>query len=138
MLTIKRLLIASAAIVLAASITACGGTTPKSASPAVTPKLTTTQQVIDALGQHGITVSNVKQVETQLYSRENVSGDIDGAYVEIATFDGTTNRDQYVQVARQVGGGMVLVGDVWVMLIDRQAIVDKVRNAIGGTDVTAG
>jgi hypothetical protein len=137
MLTTKRLAVAGVAIALAVGLAACGGS-QKRADGTAAPKLTTAQQVIDTLSQHGVTVQNVKPVEAQLYSRENVSGDIDGDYVEIATFDGTTNRDQYVKVARQVGGGMVVVGDTWVMLVNQQTIVDKVRQAIGGVDVTAG
>jgi hypothetical protein len=129
--------ILTAGLLIALAVTGCSGS-PKRADGSAAPKLTTAQQVIDALGQHGVTVQNVEPVETQLYSRENVSGDIDGSYVEIATFDGQANRDQYVQVARQVGGGMIIVGDIWAMLVDRQAIVDKIRRAIGGTDITAG
>ena len=50
---------------------------------------------------------------------------------DIVTFIDSKNRDQWVEVAKAVGGVMV-VGDSWAIIVNTQERASMVKSKLGG------
>ncbi len=118
-------------------LTGCGGSNEAGGGGAGDQKLLTVQAVIDELGQDGVTCSHLKmsgngsEGQNQLYTREDGRCSIGDEEVNVVTFDGAAQRDQYLQVAKQFGG-IYVTGETWAVATETQGTADKVKAALGG------
>lgn len=129
---IRKLIVVGA---FAALLAACGG---HSASP----DLTRPQVVVDALRQHGFTVTDVKEDnEAALFVRESVDATIDGVAVYIHTFGDSDGAESWAKVSSAFGG-IAVVGPTWAVSLDTtgdtprsrsQDLATKIAKALNGT-----
>jgi len=114
-----------AAIGLLAAMLACssGGGAAKSGS-----SVQTLSQLASAIGCTNLDQSG----QSELYTRESGTCDLNGSTLDLATFSDSGTRDQWVNAAKQ-SGGIFVVGDKWAVDADTQAAADAVKAKIGGT-----
>ncbi len=100
-------------------------------------QLLTVEAVVDELGQVGVTCSDLKlsgqgsEGQPQLFAREDGRCWIGDEVVKVVTFDGASQREQYLQAAKQFGG-IYVSGEGWAIGTETQATADKVKDALGG------
>lgn len=100
-------------------------------------QLLTVEAVVDELGQGGVTCSDLKmsgqgsEGQNQLFTREDGRCSIGDEEVNVVTFDGPSQRDQYLEAAKQFGS-IYVTGETWAVGTETQATADKVKAALGG------
>jgi hypothetical protein len=117
-------------------LTGCGGSDGLE-SDTGGEQLLTVEAVVEELGNGGVTCGGLKmsgqgsEGQSQLFTHEDGRCSIGDEDVNVVTFDGPSQRDQYLEAAEQ-SGGIYVTGETWAVRTETQATADKVKDALGG------
>jgi hypothetical protein len=117
-------------------LTGCGGSDGVESDTAGE-QLLTVAAVVDELGYGGVTCSDLKmsgqgsEGQSQLFTHEDGRCSIGDEDVNVVTFDGSSQRDQYLEAAKHLGG-IYVTGETWAVGTETQATANKVKDALGG------
>ena len=117
-------------------LTGCGRSDAMDSDPAGD-QLLTVEAVVDELSQVGVTCRDLKlsgqgsEGQPQLFAHEHGHCWIGDEDVNVATFDGSSQREQYLQAAKQFGA-VYVTGEGWAIGTETQATAEKVKDALGG------
>jgi hypothetical protein len=130
----KRMTLVVLGALLGLALAACSG---GGDAGSTTAKLTTVRAVYDQRQAEGTGCQNLTMAsdhaggQNQLYTREDGSCEMGEESLNIVTFDGSANRDRFLEAAKQFGG-IYVIGDTWAVGTESQTIANKVRDALGG------
>jgi hypothetical protein len=117
-------------------LTGCGGSDGVESDTAGE-QLLTVAAVVDELGYGGVNCRDLKmsgqgsEGQSQLFTREDGRCSIGDEDVNVVTFDGPSQRDQYLEAAKQLGG-IYVTGETWVVGTETQPTPNNVQDALGG------
>jgi hypothetical protein len=93
---------------------------------------------LDSLGSKldaaGFTCEGLEADSDELFVSEGGSCETsEGETLSVYVFNDETNRDQYLEIARTVGGGPYVIGSNWLVETPDQAMADEIAEELGAT-----
>lgn len=110
---------AGALIVSAVLLGACGGGSSPPSPKALADKI-------------NCDVYELQTGQIELGAREQAWCEIGEERLTILTYKSNEPRDSSQKIAEELGGGIAVVGDRFVVRVDSQAMAERVKKAVGG------